>query len=644
MPQYHVPWRAGPATAFRYGIAALSVATALVFAVLMQTYLQTEPFASSLLCAIMFAAWFGGAGADWLAAVLAVLAFMYFAAAPGHTFDVAPTEIPRVVLFTAATFFVIWISAAQRAAADSLRRAHDDLQAAMRELEIINRALQIENIERERVGQQLRRAEQELRTMIDTIPAGVVTYQGDGSAEFFNQSWRSYTGLSLNELKADRNVTVHPDDRRCAESEWRTHLATGEPFQTEQRERRADGTYRWHSIRRVPLRDQNGTVIKWYGAGYDIDDQRRAEDALRRSEAYLAEAQRLSHTGSFGRGVASRDAVWSKEMYRIYEIDPAVKPTIDMVLERVHPDDRELVRREIDNAASGKPAHDYECRLMMPNGTVKHLHVRAHRVTYELGEEELIGVLMDVTATKEAQEALQAVQAELTHATRVTALGEMTASIAHEVNQPLAAIGTNGEACLRWLARDVPEIDEAVAAVRRIVQVANRASGVVRRIRELARKVNPEVSQLDINDVIHETVPLVKRETLIHRVRLRLQLTSGLPPVLGDRVQLQQVLVNLIINALQAMTTVTDRARVVTIRTQRYDPDHVLVAVQDAGIGMEPENLERLFRAFYTTKPDGMGMGLSICRSIVQAHGGQVWACRNPGPGMTFQFTVSACQ
>jgi C4-dicarboxylate-specific signal transduction histidine kinase len=219
----------------------------------------------------------------------------------------------------------------------------------------------------------------------------------------------------------------------------------------------------------------------------------------------------------------------------------------------------------------------------------------------------------------------------------------MSASIAHEVNQPLAAIGADGAACLRWLARDVPDIGEAVAAVTRIIQVANRASGVVRGIRELARKIHLEVTQFDINDLIRETVPLVRRETLIHRARLRLRLPSGLPPVLGDRVQLQQVLVNLIVNALQAMATVSDRVRVVTIRTQQHAANQVLVAVQDAGIGTEPENLDQLFRAFYTTKADGMGMGLSICRSIVQAHGGRAWACRNPGPGMTFQFTISAC-
>jgi PAS domain S-box-containing protein len=642
MSQYNARWKAGPATAVKYGIAVFSVTAALVFAVLMQTYLQTEPFASSFLCAIMFAAWFAGFGPDLLAAVLAVLAFIYYAAAPTHSFNVAPTEIPRVVAFAAAALFVLWMSAAQRAAANSLRRTHDSLQAAMHELERINRVLQRENAERERVERQLRRAEQDLQTIVDTIPAGVGTFRRDGFPEFFNRFWRSYTGLSLQELTADGNVTVHPDDLASAESEWRTHLATGEPFQREQRERRSDGEYRWHLIRRVPLRDDSGNIIKWYSAGYDIDDQRRAEDALRRSEAYLAEAQRLSHTGSFGKGVAGGDTVWSKEMFRIFEIDQPVKPTLDLMLERVHPDDRELVRREIYNVTRCNQDHDYEHRLMMPNGMVKHLHVRAHHVKYQSGEEELIGVLMDVTATREAQEALQKAQAELVHVTRLTTLGEMSASIAHEVNQPLAAIGTNGEACLRWLAREVPNKDEAVAAVRRIIHDANRASGVVHRIRELARKAESEMIQLDINELIDETVALVKRETLIHRVVLRLQLAPGLPPVLGDRVQLQQVIFNLVINALQAAAMVADRARVVTIRTLQYESDQVLVAVQDAGIGVEPENLNQLFTAFYTTKPDGMGIGLTICRSIVEAHGGRVWADRNTGPGMTFQFTISS--
>ena len=217
----------------------------------------------------------------------------------------------------------------------------------------------------------------------------------------------------------------------------------------------------------------------------------------------------------------------------------------------------------------------------------------------------------------------------------------MSASIAHEVNQPLAAIVTNGEASLRWLGRGVPEINEALDATRNIVSEAHRASEVIRRIREFSRKAAPEMIQLDINDVIDEVVNLIQREAARHAVTMRLQPESQLPIVRGDRIQLQQVIINLVINAIQAMATITDHERVLCIRTRRHDAGQVLVAVEDVGVGVEPEKADRLFSAFYTTKPDGLGMGLSICRSIIEAHGGRVWASRNTGPGMTFQFTVS---
>jgi signal transduction histidine kinase len=367
-----------------------------------------------------------------------------------------------------------------------------------------------------------------------------------------------------------------------------------------------------------------------------------AEAALRRSEGYLADAQRLSHTGSFGWKVASGDIVWSKETYRIFGLDETVKPTLDLILQRVHPDDRELVLQEIDRAARGEPDHDYDYRLLMPNGVIKHLTVRTHRAKYTSGEEELVGALMDVTATKEAQEALHTAQADLARVARVTALGQMSASIAHEVNQPLASIATTAVAGLRWLTREVPEIDEARACVSHIVEEANRAADVIRSVRDLARRADPELIALDINEVIDEAVALVKPEALRNWVTVQLQLASELPSVRGDRVQLQQVIINLAMNGVQAMATVTDRARVLTIRTEQRESDEVLVAVQDVGIGTEPEGLDRLFSAFYTTKPDGMGMGLSICRSIMEAHGGWVWASRNIGSGMTFQFTVPA--
>jgi C4-dicarboxylate-specific signal transduction histidine kinase len=275
----------------------------------------------------------------------------------------------------------------------------------------------------------------------------------------------------------------------------------------------------------------------------------------------------------------------------------------------------------------------------MPDGSIKHIHVVAHPLGEASGPLEYVGALMDVTAEKRAQEALQQAQAELAHVTRVTTLGELTASIAHEVNQPLAAIITNGEACLRWLGNKTPNLEEARGAVERMIRDGNRAGEVIQRLRALTRKTDPQNAPLDINDVIHDVVGLVQREVSSHRVRLRLDLDSGLDPVLGDRVQLQQVIINLIVNSVEAMANVAER-RELMIRVREHDPAHVLVAVQDSGVGISPDQLDRVFNAFFTTKADGMGMGLSICRSIVEGHGGRLWASCNEGSGVTFQFTV----
>jgi two-component system sensor kinase FixL len=250
----------------------------------------------------------------------------------------------------------------------------------------------------------------------------------------------------------------------------------------------------------------------------------------------------------------------------------------------------------------------------------------------------------DFTERRHAQERLHQAQEELAHVTRVTTLGELTASIAHEVNQPLAAILTNGQACLRWLGRDAPHLDEARSAVKRIIGDAERASEVIRRIRALSKKTDPQRARLNLNDVIDEVVLLVRREVLSHRVSLQVDLARDLPPVLADRVQLQQVIINLMINAIQAMAPVTDRPRALLIRSHAHEGDQVLVRMQDSGIGIAPENESRLFDTFFTTKPDGVGMGLSICRSIIEAHGGEVWVSRNTGPGTTFQFTLPSIQ
>jgi C4-dicarboxylate-specific signal transduction histidine kinase len=370
--------------------------------------------------------------------------------------------------------------------------------------------------------------------------------------------------------------------------------------------------------------------------------QKSTAESLRRSETNLDEAQRLSHTGSFSWPVANGDVRWSDETYQILEVDRSAKPSVETMLQRVHPDDRELVRGEFDRLCADGRQCDFEHRLLTPSGALKYIHVRAQRLKQDSRTEEIVGALMDVTQARKAQEALDKAQTELAHVTRVTTLGEMSASIAHEVNQPLAAIVINGDASLQWLTRDVPDIDEAVEAVKRMVADADRANLIVRRIRELCKKSDPEMVRLDINHVIDEAVTLVRREALKHRATLLVELASDLPLVRGDRIQLQQVVINLVNNGVEAMAKITDRPRQVFVRTRPHDEDQVLVAVQDAGVGITPEEADRLFTAFYTTKPGGLGMGLSICRSIIQAHGGKVWAVPNDGPGMTFHFTVAA--
>ena len=241
---------------------------------------------------------------------------------------------------------------------------------------------------------------------------------------------------------------------------------------------------------------------------------------------------------------------------------------------------------------------------------------------------------------KRAEEQLQALQAELAHATRVTTLGELSASIAHEVGQPLAAIVTSGEACLRWLGHRTPQPEEVRACVEHMIAEGRRASEIVLRIRSLTKRASPQKTRLELNDVVNEVVSLVQREVVNHRVSLRLKLASGLPPLLGDRVQLQQVLINLVMNGIQAMADIGDDPRELLIESRRDNDGHVVVAVQDFGPGIDPANADRLFDAFFTTKSDGMGMGLSICRSIIEAHGGRVWASNNAGHGAVFQFSL----
>jgi two-component system sensor kinase FixL len=371
-------------------------------------------------------------------------------------------------------------------------------------------------------------------------------------------------------------------------------------------------------------------------------ERQRSEDARRRSETYLAEAQRLSRTGSFSWKIATEEQYWSEEIFRIYEYDFATKPTLDLVRRRSHPDDAALLQQAFEQASSGAQNIDITHRLLMPDGSVKHVKVLAHPARDVAGNVEYVGVLMDISAAKQAEEALQELQASLAHVTRVTTLGELTASIAHEVNQPLAAIVTNGDAGLRWLNREVPQLDEVHSAIERMIDSAKHAGEVIARLRALSRKSTSEKIRLDINEVVDEVLALIRREISVHQVWVRLDLASSLPSVFGDRVQLQQVILNLLVNSIQAMALVDDRRRELLIRSRVHNSEQVLVEVRDSGIGIDPEHVGRLFNAFFTTKADGMGMGLSICRSIIEAHGGRIWASPNAGRGTIIQFTLPA--
>jgi signal transduction histidine kinase len=370
----------------------------------------------------------------------------------------------------------------------------------------------------------------------------------------------------------------------------------------------------------------------------DITEQKQAEERLRRSESFLAEGQRLSLTGSFSWNLTTDVITWSDQVYRIFEFDPTVRVTFERIQSRVHPDDLAMFADVIDRARSYGADFEYEQRLLMPSGSVKYLHVVAHAA----GGLEFIGAVQDVTERRRAQEELDRARSELTHVARVTSLGTLAASIAHEVNQPLSGIITNASTCLRMLAADPPNLDGARETARRTIRDGHRASEVVNRLRGLFTRKQVIAESVDLNAAIREVIALTASELRQGGVVVREELPDDLPPVAGDRVQLQQVILNLLLNAADAMSGVDDRARELVVRTWHDEGVGVCVSVQDSGVGFAPEDCERLFEAFYTTKAQGMGIGLSVSRSVIERHHGRLWAVRNEGPGATFSFSIPA--
>jgi PAS domain S-box-containing protein len=485
--------------------------------------------------------------------------------------------------------------------------------------------------------------EADLKLIVDSTPGLIWSALPDGRNEWANRHYLEYVGLSPRELR-DWGWTdlIHPEDLDRVMIALDSTLPSRDDRQAEARLRRHDGEYRWFLFSANAAIDEGGNVVRWHGMSTDIEARKRAEEELRRSEAFLAEGQHLAQIGNFSWRIATGEIIWSEPLYRIFEFELTVPVTLEAILARTHPEERQGLSEQIDRAQSGEVDLEHEYRILMADGSIKWLHLKGRRVQGTSSEVEYVGAVLDVTQRHLSQAALNSARSELAHVTRVMSLGTLAASIAHEINQPLSGIITNAGTCLRMLAGDQPNVEGALETARRTIRDGHRAADVVTRLRALFSKRPASIEPIDINHAALEVIALLRSDLCMGRVVLKTELADQLPLVAGDLVQLQQVIMNLVRNATDAMCGIEDRPRLLDIRTELDDRDHVRLIVKDSGAGISADESERIFEAFYTTKNEGMGMGLSISRAIIENHHGTLTAASNDGPGASFMVSIPA--
>jgi len=515
------------------------------------------------------------------------------------------------------------------------------------ELEFVGAVM--DTTERKRAETKLRRSEESLLEAQKLSHTG--SWRHDVASGAVTVSPEIYR---IHDIKPDDDASntefffsrFHPEDRKRVVDLFEKSELEKTEFQVDYRIVLPDGTIKHlHTIGR-PVLNASGDLVEFGGTAIDVTAAKQAEEALQQSKSYLVEAQRLSHTGSWaGAPGAGEIRYWSEECYRVLGFDPhGGQPRVETFFQRVHPDDRAKTREELERAGREKTEFDFNYRIVHPGGEIRDIHTVGHPVFSSSGDlVEFVGTVMDITERKRAEEErerLRQVQADLAHLSRVTTMSELTASLAHEIRQPISAAITNAKTCLRWLSRDEPDLVEGREAAARIVKDATRAADIIGRIRVLFKKGALQRELVDVNEVIREMIVLLRSEANRYAISIRTELAEHLPTVMADRVQLQQVFMNLMLNGIDAMKGTTGEGEL-TIKSGA-DDGQVLVSVSDTGVGLPPEQAEHIFKAFFTTKDNGTGMGLPISRSIIESHGGRLWATGVPGCGATLQFTLPA--